>query len=251
MSYPLSFFSFRISTFLRLVLILALGLFLLLCCSPFHPSLLFFRLLLSLLLFPFKTIWFCPVPSKIQAFLWNLLGVVCLQSMFLSLLTPTSPFCPTVVLFASLLRNPWTTYLFIAPSPGAFGVVIVSLIDLSCVFPQKAFDLISLWRSLPPPQISTKFWVFCLHALIWAIWKERNRRVFDNTTGDLFSVWESFLFLVASWSKSSCYLSFYSFDSFFCNLRSILLTHKDDLNFFINEFRFFGDQKIKQQFNVS
>lgn len=229
MSYPLSFFSFRISTFLRLVLILALGLFLILCCSPFHPSLLFFRLLLSLLLFPFKTIWFCPVPSKIQAFLWNLLGVVCLQSMFLSLLTPTSPFCPTVVLFASLLRNPWTTYLFIAPSPGAFGVVIVSLIDLSCVFPQKAFDLISLWQSLPPPQISTKFWVFCLHALIWAIWKERNRRVFENASADLSSVWDSFVYLVSSWSNCDRSFCSYSLVSFLCNFLSILLSHENVL----------------------
>lgn len=74
LSYPLSFFSFRISTFLRLVLILALGLFLLLCCFPFHPSLLFFRLLLSLLLFPSKRFGFALFLLKFRLSFGTCLG---------------------------------------------------------------------------------------------------------------------------------------------------------------------------------
>lgn len=93
-------------------------------------------------------------------------------------------------------------------------------------FSQKPFEFISPWRSLAPPQILKKLWVFCLHVLIWSIWKERNWRVFENSTGDLSSVSESFLFLVSSWFKCDQSLSSYSFVTFRCNFQSSFLMRK-------------------------
>lgn len=40
-----------------------------------------------------------------------------------------------------------------------------------------------------------------MFALIWDIWKEHNNRVVDDLIGDLSFVWDSFLFLLASWAR--------------------------------------------------
>lgn len=79
--------------------------------------------------------------------------------------------------------------------------------------------------------------------MIWAVWMECNRRVFDITFGDLTSVWESILFHVASWSKIDRSLSFYSFESLRCNLKLLLLCQTTTLNF-INMFSFFDKKKL-------
>lgn len=56
-----------------------------------------------------------------------------------------------------------------------------------------------------------------------------NRRVFENILGGVFSsVWKSFMHFVAGRSKLDHSLSFYPFRTSRCNLRSILLSHKND-----------------------
>lgn len=73
------------------------------------------------------------------------------------------------------------------------------------------FDLSLSWRLLLVDRTLGKVWTLCFHTLIWAIWKGHNNRVFDSITGDLSSVWDSFLFLFASWVKKDCIFSSYSF----------------------------------------
>lgn len=107
--------------------------------------------------------------------------------------------------------------------------IFFHMVNISCALPARAVDLISSWRSFSSSISSTEMWIFRLHTFSWAIWKERNRLVFDNSIGDLCSVWESFLFLVPSWSRCDCYYSTFSFKLFRCNLRLILLTYENDL----------------------
>lgn len=72
-----------------------------------------------------------------------------------------------------------------------------------------------------------------MHAMICAtIWKECNRRVFENLSGDPSSVWESFLFFVASWAKKDIMLFSFSFESIRCNFRLVLLYQENDLAFY-------------------
>lgn len=55
-------------------------------------------------------------------------------------------------------------------------------------------DLLSSWRPFLSGKIPKKLWLLCFHALIWVVWKERNRRVFENLFGDSSLLWGSFLF---------------------------------------------------------
>lgn len=64
-------------------------------------------------------------------------------------------------------------------------------------------------------------WLLCLPAMIWAIWKECNRQVFENLSGDPFSIWESFLFLIVGWVKKVNSFSNYSFECIQCDLRRL------------------------------
>lgn len=134
--------------------------------------------------FPYKTIWF-PHPIQIEAFLWKIawnraptLDVVQTFSPKLALLPNMCPLCLATV--------ESTNHLFVhCRFTWRLWGRVLQLINISCALPEKAIHFISLWNSLVPCKISRKLRIFCLHALIWAIWKERNRLVFGNISGDL------------------------------------------------------------------
>lgn len=70
-------------------------------------------------------------------------------------------------------------------------------------------DFFSSWRMAHFGRTLARLWNLCLHALIWAIWKEGNNRVFDNLIGDWSSVRDSFLFKLVSWARKDC--NFFNF----------------------------------------
>lgn len=68
------------------------------------------------------SIWFRLSPSKVQAFLWNLLGIGLLHLTSFNLFTLTC-ICPlSLVLFASLTVSRIPIYFYIALSVGGCGV---------------------------------------------------------------------------------------------------------------------------------
>lgn len=86
-------------------------------------------------------------------------------------------------------------------------------------------------EAVPIWQDPTEVVALVFNALIWAIRKERNSRVFENLLGDFSSIWDSFQFSLARWAKKDCMLSIFSFESLCCNLRSVLLSHENDPSF--------------------
>lgn len=50
-----------------------------------------------------------------------------------------------------------------------------------------------------------------IHGLIWAVWLEHNRGVYENSSGDIYVVWDSVFYFVMSRSKVDHSLSFLFF----------------------------------------
>lgn len=86
------------------------------------------------------------------------------------------------------------------------------LIILSWIAPNNTRS-ISLWRTTLVNRKAKKLWNLCLSALFCAIWKERNRRLFEDQYGDTPSMWDFFLYLVASWDRYTISFSCVSFNT--------------------------------------
>lgn len=89
---------------------------------------------------------------------------------------------------------------------------LFKLLTLCWVISDMMSNFLFSWRLFLPGKTPSTIWLLCLHAMIWAIWEERNRGVFENRSGDPSLVWESFLFLVVSWAKKYISLSCFSFE---------------------------------------
>lgn len=120
------------------------------------------------------------------------------------------------------------------------------LINLNWVVPNTTYTFISQWRSTPFTRKAKQIWSLCLHTLMWAIWKEKNLRLFEDQFGDTYSVWDFFLYLVASWAKTLFCFSCISFDTSIHNLGSLLLLHPA-LTFFLLLKKFFFDWSQKKE----
>lgn len=73
------------------------------------------------------------------------------------------------------------------------GKIAFKLLDLSLVIFERLWDFLLLLEIVYTWRGSREACFLCLHAMIWAIWKERNKRVFISR--DSSSVWESFCIL--------------------------------------------------------
>lgn len=100
---------------------------------------------------------------------------------------------------------------------------LLGLVNLSWVFPKSVAPLINQWSAPHLGPNAEQLWKLSIHALLWVVWRVRNRRIFDNQNGDFHSIWDSFLFTFCCWAKSSRLFAIYSVDSFMSNLGALLL----------------------------
>lgn len=119
-----------------------------------------------------------------------ILFTLCRWKTFLT----NSPYLCSLFSNSELNDHPFFQY----PFTWHVWVKLFHLINLSWVAPFSILDLIVCWRSFLLRRKAKKIWNLCLHALPWAVWKERNRRLFKDIYGDLASVQDFFLFFVAS-----------------------------------------------------
>lgn len=59
---------------------------------------------------------------------------------------------------------------------------MLQLWDLCWVFPSTMTDLFIQWRAPSNNQVIKRLWSYSLLHLVWGIWKERNNRIFKDTT---------------------------------------------------------------------
>lgn len=90
----------------------------------------------------------------------------------------------------------------------------------------------SNWKVVPIRRKLRNLWWFCLHAMVWASWKERNLRLFEDSFGNLSSAWNQFLFLVASWTRSSAVFFLFLLILSFVILDRFFSLRESPLNFF-------------------
>ena len=78
---------------------------------------------------------------------------------------------------------------------------IFSLSGGGWVCPFLVKDLLQGWLHLPMRKKDVKLWRAVSLCLLWAIWKERNRVVFDDETFSKSRLKSCFLFSLSSWAS--------------------------------------------------
>jgi hypothetical protein len=81
---------------------------------------------------------------------------------------------------------------------------IFSRFGISWVMPRRVIDLLAGWWKSGRPQSAT-IWKMVPICIFWCVWKERNRRCFENLEGSLEEVLESFLLTLYNWSMAFLY----------------------------------------------
>ena len=67
------------------------------------------------------------------------------------------------------------------------------------VTPRSSSELVSLGHSLSLSKKGKILWNVASSATLWAIWLERNNRIFDGSVGSIDSTWDRIRMWVAVW----------------------------------------------------
>lgn len=145
-----------------------------------------------------KTIWKVVVPPHIEVFTWlALLGKINTKWKLASIgiIPPEDIVCA----FVNPTRKIITTYYFTALSPLACGLggykygVYPGSSPQACVTPLCNGDL------LKKGGFFKKIWFASFFIIVWSIWKERNARIFNNTSLTVAQVQDLILARISWW----------------------------------------------------
>ena len=91
-------------------------------------------------------------------------------------------------------------FLFHCPSVWGFWVAILSLLGVVWACPLLFKELMVAWATFPIKKKARNTWNAALPCLLWAIWKERNRVVFDNNSFSPIRLKHYFITSLTSWA---------------------------------------------------
>ena len=83
---------------------------------------------------------------------------------------------------------------------GALWNFVVRCFGLQWVFPNRVVDLLSGWWNLLGKH-NSDIWNLIPPCLLWTIWRERNRRIFEDKEKSQDQLLESFVCLLFEWSR--------------------------------------------------
>ena len=147
---------------------------------------------------PVKMLWNPTVPTKVGFFAWEvwwgkILTMYQLKKRGFSLASRCG-FCGK--------DEESLEHLFIhCPKVRCMWTVIFSLSGGGWACPFLVKDLIQGWLHLPMRKKDAKLWRAVPICLLWAIWKERNRVVFDDEAFSKSRLKSCFLFSFSSWAS--------------------------------------------------
>ena len=91
------------------------------------------------------------------------------------------------------------------PSIWGLWFRLISILGLHCVCPRLAKVLLLGWNYFPISKKTKRLWRAAPLSLFWAIWKERNKIVFEDETFCLNRLKLSFLSTLTSWAGNFVY----------------------------------------------
>ena len=66
------------------------------------------------------------------------------------------------------------------------------------------------------------FWNCLVHAVLWCLWKERNKRIFEDLVSSKEELWEHVVFLASTWAATDQIFKGFSLGSIIRDWKSIL-----------------------------
>ena len=160
---------------------------------------------------PFRLIWKHPIPHKIKVFLWLVaLGKVNTGDV----LQKKRPTCMLYPNWCVMCRREAETvaHLFIHCSFSTrIWWKIMQAFGLDWVIPGSCYGLLSGQAGYIKGKEEKIKFNLLLSASLWAIWGERNNRIFLGCASSEEELWEKICFWVALWLKNVKAFRFWSF----------------------------------------
>ena len=160
---------------------------------------------------PFKVIWKSPIPHKIKVFAWLVaLGKV----NTCDVLQKKRPNCTLNPNWCIMCKRGEETvdHLFIHCSFGSrLWWKLLRIFGLYWVVPRSCYGLLSGHAGLIKGKERKIIFNQFLSATLWAIWGERNNRIFQDCVSSVDELWEKICFWVAIWLKNVKSFRFWSF----------------------------------------
>ena len=139
-------------------------------------------------LFPWKLIWGVKAPRRISFFLWTAARG--------SILTCDNLMRRGHVLagWCCMCKNHWETgdhLLLHCEAAAGLWSFILNMFGIQWVLPARVLDLLLGWYNWYGRH-SSDVWNLVPHCLMWSVWQERNRRIFEDSEKSSSSLQEQF-----------------------------------------------------------
>ncbi|XP_048490068.1 uncharacterized protein LOC125492022 [Beta vulgaris subsp. vulgaris] len=147
-----------------------------------------------------KGLWKGLVPHKIEIFTWMaLLGKLNTREKLvkIGILPSNEALCPLcfsypescnhLLLHCSMARQLWFWWL--------------GIWNLQWVFPLSLRDAFDQWNFSTKGKFCKKIWFASFFVIVWTVWKERNARIFNNTSSSIKQLQELVLLRLSWWLK--------------------------------------------------
>ena len=115
----------------------------------------------------------------------------------------------------------------------SYGVLSLGCLGFSGFYPKKVFDLLCGWQCRGP---NLDIWNLIPLCLMWAIWRERNWRIFENVECAFSQIKASFICFLYEWSFVLGLIDSDSMHSFIESTHMLILSHCHSLGYFFVYF---------------